>query len=59
MLDGAQSAVGIDFHQTHAGIGAEDVRYLPMLSHCSPEKLSGEIPNFPYLPRAKRKLVFA
>ena len=33
MLDGPKSDVGIDFHQTNAGIGAEDVRYLPVLSH--------------------------
>ena len=32
MLHRAESDVGIDFHEADAGIGAEDVRHLPVLS---------------------------
>jgi hypothetical protein len=39
MLDGAQSDVGIDFHEADAGIGAEDVRDLAVLSHNCTEQL--------------------
>ena len=39
MLDGAESDVGIDFHQTHAGIGAEDVRHLLVFCRDGVEEL--------------------
>jgi len=39
MLNRAESDVGINFHEAHAGIGAEDVRHLPMLSRDCAEEL--------------------